>query len=288
MEPALTAAPGAPAPVRVSIIVAVLNGARTLPRLLDSVAAQRFRGFELLIQDGGSTDGTQALLASRAGEISHWESARDAGIYDAWNLALARACGEWVCFLGSDDAFHDAGALGDLMAAAETLRPDIRVVYGNVCLTTPLGRPVQTVGEPWARARRRFLEGFMIPHPGALHRAALFRERGGFDASYRLAGDYELLLRELRHGDAQHVDRTVVDMTLGGASARPASIHLGLREVRRARAAHGMGGVSTRLRLALLMSRLGAAVHRLCGERVFATLADAYRVLRGKPRIWTV
>ena len=271
---------------RVSIIVAVLNGADALSRLLDSIAAQSFRDIELLVQDGGSTDTTCAILQARDAEIAHWESSPDGGIYAAWNKALAHATGDWICFLGSDDAFHDAYALRDMMAAASRMSGEIRVVYGRVALVTRTGRTAQTIGEPWPSARPSFLAGFMIPHPGALHRRSLFAERGRFDPSYRIAGDYELLLRELRGGEAGYVDRTVVDMRLGGASARPTSIRRALLEVVRARAAHGLHGLPWRLRVALFTSRVGAALYRLVGERVFVTVADAYRVLRGKPRIW--
>ena len=271
---------------RVSIIVAVLNGAETLPRLLDSIAAQSFRDIELIVQDGGSTDATCAILNARDAEIARWESAPDGGIYAAWNKALAHATGDWICFLGSDDSFHDADALLDLVSAACRMSSNIRVVYANVALVNRAGRTAQTIGEPWSRARPSFLAGFMIPHPGALHRRSVFDERGGFDPSYRIAGDYELLLRELRDGEAGYADRTIVDMRLGGASARPTSIRRALLEVVRARAAHGLNSVPWRLRTALFTSRIGAFVYRLLGERTFAAVADAYRVLRGKPRIW--
>jgi glycosyltransferase involved in cell wall biosynthesis len=254
--------------------------------MLDSVAAQSFADVELIVQDGGSTDGTCDLLASRSAEITHWDSSPDGGIYAAWNKALAHATGDWICFLGSDDSFHDADALRDVMAAAARLRREIRVVYAKVALITRSGRTAQIIGEPWARARPSFLAGFMIPHPGALHRRSLFDTHGNFDPSYRIAGDYEMLLRELRDGEAGYVDRIVVDMRLGGASARPTSIRRALLEVARARAAHGLRGVPLRLRIALLTSRIGAAVYRLLGERTFIAIADAYRVLRGKPRIW--
>lgn len=273
--------------VQVSIIVAVLNGAQTLPRLLDSIASQTFRAFELIIHDGGSTDGTCAILASREREISHWDSAADTGIYEAWNTGLDHAHGSWVCFLGCDDALHGTRALQDMYESACAVPAGTRIVYGKVDLLARNGRRAETIGEPWSQARQAFFEGFMIPHPGAFHRRSSFVERGGFDPSYKLAGDYEFLLRELLDGEARYVDRVIVDMTLGGATARPESIYRGLLEVQRARRSHGLTDTPRRLRAALAMAKLGALVHRVSGDRTFRLLADAYRLVRGRPRIWT-
>ena len=269
----------------ISVVVAVLNGARTLPACLDSIAAQSHQSREIVVIDGGSTDGTVEYLRRNAARLGSWTSEPDRGIYDAWNKALARAQGEWIAFLGADDRFHDADALRALAAAAATTRS--RVVYGRMDLVTRSGAVAQTVGQPWARARRDFLDGFMFPHPGALHHRSLFAEHGNFDQAYRYAGDYEFLLRELVTRDAEFVDRVVVDMAVLGMTARPQTIHRVLREVERARRAHALGAPPPRLRLALAASRLGARVHALLGERTFNVLADAYRVVRGRPRIWT-
>jgi len=269
----------------ISIVVAVLNGARALPACLDSVFAQTHRGWELVVIDGGSTDGTVDYLRAHAGRLGYWVSEPDRGIYNAWNKALAQAKGEWIAFLGSDDRLHDAGVLADLARAAAATRH--RIVYGRMDLITRDGRVAHTVGKPWASSRGEFAAGFMFPHPGALHHRSLFAEHGAFDESYRYAGDYEFLLRELLKRDAEFLDRVVVDMAVLGMTARPQTVHRVLLEVARARRAHGLAGASLRLRAALATSWLGARVHALLGERAFNVLADAYRVARGRPRIWT-
>jgi hypothetical protein len=128
----------------------------------------------------------------------------------------------------------------------------------------------------------------MIPHPGALHHRSLFEEHGLYDESYRIAGDYEMLLRELRVREAIFVDRVVVDMRFGGMSSKPALIHSMHREVQRARATHGMRDVPAGLRASMAASWLGMWIHRVLGERAYRWCADLYRVVRGKPRIWTV
>lgn len=271
----------------VSIVVAVKNGAASLQRCINSIACQTWGQRETIVIDSASTDGTGDLLEEnlRSGKISAFVSEPDHGVYEAWNKALRRARGEWICFLGCDDQFHDAGALGSLVAARAQ---GARIVYGRVRLVTRNGAVGAIHGRPWSVARPSFLAGTMIPHPGTLHHRSLFSEHGVFDESFRIAGDYELLLRELRTGKAVFVDRVVVDMRFGGLSSRPAAIHSMLREVQRARAKQGLRDVPPRLRVSLAASWLGTWIGRIFGDKAYRWAADLYRLVRGKPRIWTV
>lgn len=270
----------------VSVVVAVKDGASSLQRSLDSIFSQRDARFEVLVIDGGSKDGTVDILHQETARIAFWCSEPDTGIYSAWNKALRKARGDWICFLGADDRFHDERAMADMVSAASAVPPDVQVVYGQMNLVSRKGNCAETVGKPWSRCRADFLGGFMIPHPGTLHRRALFERHGEFDTSYLIAGDYEMLLRELVNGEAHFVDRIVVDMQLGGRSARPEGIWRALREVVRAREKHGLNIKPSRLRWALITSRIGGWIHSGVGDGVFNWLADAYRLVRGKPPLW--
>jgi len=101
------------APV-ITIIVAVRNGERTLQRCIDSVTAEGYANKELIVFDGASTDGTGQILQANNDKITYWKSEADRGVYHAWNKALDRASGEWICFLGADDAFANRGMLASL------------------------------------------------------------------------------------------------------------------------------------------------------------------------------
>jgi Glycosyltransferases involved in cell wall biogenesis len=81
-----------------TIIVAVLNSKETLERCIESVNSQTYPYKELIIKDGGSTDGTVEILKNNDDKIAYWESSPDHGIYHAWNKALQYARGEWICF----------------------------------------------------------------------------------------------------------------------------------------------------------------------------------------------
>jgi len=280
-------APGASP--QLSVVIGVKNGAATLQRCLDSIAAQDMPAREVIVIDSASTDGTRELLEAnqRAGKVTDYVSEPDGGLYEAWNKGVRRSRGEWICFLGCDDAFHDASAARRLLEGAAASGREPRIVYGLVHRVTERGVIAETWGEPWAAARAPCFAGFSIPHPGSLHHRSIFEERGLFDESYRIAGDYEMFLRELLLRDPVFVNHVVVDMRFGGMSSRPAAIYRTLQEVQRARAAHGQHGKPARLRLALATAWIGSWILRFFGERAYFLCADLYRAVRGKPRIWT-
>lgn len=102
----LTSVPPQSRPL-ISIIVAVYNNAVTLQRCIDSVASQSYPHKELVIIDGGSTDGTVEIIKRNSDKIDCWVSEPDRGIYHAFNKGLDRTKGDWIYFLGSDDYLWD-------------------------------------------------------------------------------------------------------------------------------------------------------------------------------------
>ena len=274
----------------VSVVIGVKNGVHALQGCLDSVAVQTAVSREVIVVDSASTDGTRELIEEnrRAGKVTQFTSEPDRGLYEAWNKALHLARGDWICFLGCDDRFHDARALQGLLDAVATDAGRARVVHGRLNLVTDSGVVAETLGRPWAEARPAFLAGIMIPHPGTLHHRSLFEEHGYFDESYRIAGDYDMLLREVLARPPAFVDRVTIDMSFGGMSSKPGAIYRNLQEIQRARAAHGLRGTPARLRMAIGAAWLGSWILRVLGDRAYGWCADLYRVARGKPRIWTV
>ena len=111
---------------RISVITAVLNGARTVERAICSVLDQQYPHVEYLVQDGGSNDGTLEILA-RYAERLNWLSEKDDGVYDAMNRAVTRAKGEWVYFLGADVQLRNV-----LHRVADHLVDPADVYYGDV------------------------------------------------------------------------------------------------------------------------------------------------------------
>jgi glycosyltransferase involved in cell wall biosynthesis len=217
---------------RVSIVVAVLDGSATLQRCLDSIAGQDHPDKELIVIDGGSTDGTLELLEKNEKVIAHWETASDRGIYSAWNKALERATGRWICFVGADDYYLDPSALTDMAALGEA--EDADLVCGKVWYVDDRGERQFIHGRPWSwdRMKRRH----SVSHTGMLHHSRLFERHGRFDEGLRIAGDYEFLLRLGPGARAAFLDRAYLAM--GNAGVSTSNSPLTMQEVRRVQAAH--------------------------------------------------
>jgi glycosyltransferase involved in cell wall biosynthesis len=269
----------------VTIIVATRNSARTLRRCLDSIRAQVFRDFELIVMDGGSNDATPRLLETSADVVTRWRSEPDRGIYHAWNKALGEARGEWICFLGADDWLWDPHALERLAPYLRAAPEQCRIVYSRLREIHADGSLISEAGAPWDEFKGAFRSYRCLPHPGLMHRRALFELRGGFDEEFRIAADYELLLRELKDGDAVFAPVLTAGMEFGGLTTRPEHYRRQLQEVKRALARHGLRPPLLRWTFWSVTAAVYALAHRLLGDRNARRLADLYRLLTfRKPR----
>ena len=271
----------------ISVVVAVFNGVETLMRCIDSVSRQTYKKNELIVIDGGSVDGTRDLIESNSQHIAYWESERDRGIYHAWNKALLHVKGEWICFLGADDYLWDRDALGRIASHLSVIGTSVRVVYGQVNLVNENGDVLGTFGKRWCELRSSFLAGKALNiHQATFHHRSLFERHGRFDESFRIAGDYELLLRELRENEAVFVPHLVTAMQHGGISSNPSSKAVTIREIIRARKMHGLT-LSLNLVAVWLRANIHAVLYHVAGQRVSAVVADSYRLLTGRRRLWT-
>jgi len=216
----------------VSIVVAVLNGALTLQRCIDSISHQTYRNRELIVMDGGSKDGTIELLQENDKSIAHWRSEPDKGIYNAWNKALDIAQGDWVCFVGSDDSYASPESLEHMMT--QPRKCDVRFISGRGLVVDNAGSPIREFGRPleWRTARRRNL----LCHPGSLHHRSLFEEFGRFREDYRIAADYELNLRHCRRAKSGFLNEVVMHIGAGGIGR--SSRLLSIRETLTIQASH--------------------------------------------------
>lgn len=231
--------------VKISIVTAVYNNSETIAGALDSVLAQTDADFEFIVMDGGSTDGTLEILNRYADRLSVLVSEPDGGIYDALNKGIRRASGEVVGFLHSDDLFADAGVLKRVADAFAD--PQVAAVYGDL-LYVRKDDPDKVV-RCWragAFSRERLGWGWMPPHPTFYVRRAVYERLGLFDTSYRIAADYDCMLRFLGRGGVRvgYIPEVLVKMRVGGASNRSLkNILCKSREDYRALKSNGVGGI---------------------------------------------
>ena len=223
----------------VSIVSAVRNDRAGLERTLKSVALQRGASFEHIIVDGGSDDGTVALLEGQRGAT--WISETDRGIADAMNKGIGLANGRYVLFLHAGDTFRSETSL---RRVCEVLDGADIVSFSVVMREDGRDRLYRTKGFS------RLLHFFMtVPHQGAFCRKDLFERIGGFRTDIAVAMDYEFMLRAKRAGASlvQH-DQWHTIMPADGISSRrdSASLTKRLLENKRVQELHP-GGILQRL-----------------------------------------
>jgi glycosyltransferase involved in cell wall biosynthesis len=215
----------------VSVVTAVFNGGDYIAQCAESVLAQDYPNIEHIILDAGSTDGTIQVLREYEDRIALWVSGPDNGVYDAWNRGLDLARGEWIAFLGADD-YYWPGAISTYMELARQ-NPEAEFLSSRARLNHPSGySPI--FGGPWVWPG--FTKRMTTVHVGSLHRRSLFDRYGKFDPSYRIAGDYEFLLRPGESLHAAFTPAVTVTMRAGGVSDSTAGLH----EARRAKLRNGV------------------------------------------------
>jgi glycosyltransferase involved in cell wall biosynthesis len=274
--------------VLISVVVPVLNNRVTLKRCIDSVLAQQNTSYELIVLDGGSTDGSVEILRGYGERLTNWQSQPDGGVYQAFNRGVRRSKGDWIYILGSDDYLWSEDVLQRISPHLAGAAPEFRVVYGQVCLLSECGDALDTAGEPWPQYRRRFLQGHIIPHQGTFHHRSLFELHGPFNETFRVAGDYEFLLRELKHRQALFVPGIIVaGYAMAGGSSVPENWLRVLHERRRAFALNGIRfpGLLWYAFAARILLRV--VLWKILGARAAGRLLDRGRALLGKPPIWT-
>jgi glycosyltransferase involved in cell wall biosynthesis len=233
--------------MKISIITAVYNRADTVRAAVESLRAQSHSSIEHIVQDGGSNDGTLDVLREVLDERASLVSAPDSGIYDALNQGIARSTGKVVGLLHSDDVFADNHVLE--WVADRFRDPSIDAVYGDLQYVSQNDH--SRVVRYWrAGAYRSDLlgRGWMPPHPTLFLRRWVLDQWGTYDTRFRIAADYDAILRYFSRGDirAAYIPEVLVRMRLGGESNRSIGrIFLKTQEDYRALRANDVGGIGT-------------------------------------------
>ena len=272
-----------------TIITATYNAAATLPRLLDSLAVQTCRDFELIIQDGASTDNTVAVAESYRDKLPALSlvSEPDTGIYDAWNKALNRIRGEWVLFLGADDRLATTTVLHSCYNSLHSVPIAALYAGGGVELMGLDGRLVTQLPYVPNQKAKAMCGGMPFPHPSLWHHRTLFTLHS-FDTSLRIAADYDFICRTWTTENGKTVLPFIVtQMYRGGISDLPLYA-LRLRWENARVASRYFTDVWTVARcIELLKGCILWTVCKIVGPHRAPVVLDAIKRLRGLPPSWT-
>lgn len=209
--------------MKISIITATFNSGETIRDTIESVLRQSYTDFEYIIKDGGSKDDTLRIVKEYAlefGDRLKVISEPDKGIYDAMNKGLQLATGDVVGLLNSDD-FYTSDDVLNTIADAFSTEHNLDAVYGDIHFVKDedLTKCVRYYSSNlFHRSWMRF--GFMPAHPSFYCKKSCYEKFGFFDTSFKIAADFENLLRLIFKGriKTKYIKKDFVTMRTGGAS----------------------------------------------------------------------
>ena len=177
----------------VSIITPSFNQVPYIAATIDSVLAQDYPRIEYIIVDGGSTDGSVDIIKSYADQLAWWVSEKDKGQTDAINKGFARANGQILAWLNSDDTYEE----GAISAAVDFLmkNPEVGLVYGDCNFIDEKGLKFgefNAAQTDFKKLQRGYVH---IPQQASFWRAELWKEVAPLDDSFFFAMDYDLWTR---------------------------------------------------------------------------------------------
>lgn len=208
--------------MKISVITATFNSAATVRDTIESILRQTHQDWELIIEDGVSKDDTLAIVREYEPQCQgrmRIFSEKDEGLYDAMNRGIARATGDVIGILNSDDFYHDEHVLEDINRAMEGQPVDC--VYGDLKFVQAYN--TDRVVRIWKSSQHEngaFLHGWHPAHPTFYARRKCFEQLGCFDTSFAVSADFELMLRfiEVAGLRNRYIPRYFVKMRMGGES----------------------------------------------------------------------
>ncbi len=195
--------------MKLSIVTVNLNGNRFLAESMNSTLGQDHQDLELLVIDGGSSDGSLATIQAAAERDPRvrWISEPDKGIADAMNKGVSMATGSLVGILHSDDCYAGVGTLA-AVAAGFASQPDALWLTGGLELINQEGQVFRNF--PVRRySYSRLVRSNILFHPATFVRAETLRTSGMFNPELKLAMDYDLWLRLGALGDPILLDQNL-------------------------------------------------------------------------------
>lgn len=205
--------------MKVSIITTTFNSAKTVQNTIESVINQDYPNIEHIVVDGASKDNTIDIVNSYGSNISHLISEPDKGIYDAMNKGIKIATGDIIGILNSDDFFTSNDIISTIVDTFT--QNDIDALYGDIHFVHPedLNKPVRYYSSEIFRPSL-FRFGFMPAHPSFYVKKKCYDQFGLYALDYKIASDYELLIRFLFKYKVkyQYIKKDFVTMRTGGIS----------------------------------------------------------------------
>ena len=198
--------------LKISIITVCYNSVEYFEEAIESVLSQDYDNFEFIIIDGGSTDGTLDIIRKYEDRLVYWVSEPDNGLYDAMNKGIAKASGDVVGMINSDD-YYLPGAFKKVAAAFENKSLDDNIFWGDIMY----GDKRVSGWRDWNVTR-----GAFAPHPSMFCPKKIYDRIGTYSMDYKILADYDFMYRAVNYHHIKHIylPETIAFFRLGGLASQ--------------------------------------------------------------------
>jgi len=211
--------------MRISIITVSYNSSKTIKDTFDSMLRQTFNNIEYIVVDGNSKDKTIEFIKEYEEKFKvrniefKWISEKDNGLYDAMNKGIEMATGEYIGILNSDDFYYDNYVIEKVVKTLKNNQSDS--LYANLYYVDE--NNTDKIVRNWKSEKfneKLFKNGWHPAHPTFFVKKEIYNKYGLFDLNYKIAADYEIMLRFLEKNkiSTQFLDEYLIKMRLGGES----------------------------------------------------------------------
>jgi glycosyltransferase involved in cell wall biosynthesis len=274
--------------LKISVITVAYNSEVYLEKTIQSVTSQTYDNFEYIIVDGGSNDSTVDIIKKYNNKVDTWISESDNGIYNAMNKGIDLSSGEWIYFLNSGDTFTDINILSKISLFINSCKEDFSLIYGRLYLTNSKDVVVNIAGKSWIDTKKELKYKNSIPHQSVFVKRQNIIDVGKFDDSYRISGDYDLMLKMSAKYNVVFLDNLIVaNMKIGGISSNPKNSLELLMEHRRAQKSNGYKYPDINWINAVARVYARKVVWHFVGESKGRVILDRANKLVGRVSYWS-
>ncbi|OCW95441.1 glycosyl transferase [Macellibacteroides sp. HH-ZS] len=209
--------------MKISIITVSYNSAKTIRDTIESLLIQSYKNIEYIIVDGLSKDETISIIKEYEPRFNgnlRWISEKDSGLYDAMNKGFKMATGDVIGILNSDDLFSDCDAIEKIINNFNANK-STDCVYADLYYVSQ--NDTSNIVRYWkSGTKSKFTKGWHPAHPTFYVKKEIYEKYGLFDLDYKLAADFELMLRLIEKEKIAmvYLPEPLVRMRLGGATSK--------------------------------------------------------------------